>query len=103
MSQLERLKTIERKIEMDELLFPKIPNIDDWNDEQINKYYDDMVNGIKEKFGLTTDAELQEYFKAMERFEEIYNTGDEKEAAKFIAGYESELMIKKWERETNKS
>ena len=97
MSQLDRLKTIERKIQMDESLFPKIPNFDGMSEDEINKRYDELVIKIKNKFGLTKDSELKEYFEATKKWYDMYEAGKEKEAAKFIAGYESELMKKKIE------
>ena len=74
----------------------------DWqkmSEDEINTRYDALVKSIKDKFGLD-DQGVKEYSEAMKKYEEIYNTGEAKAAAQFIAKYE--LSLKKKRDETKK-
>lgn len=96
-----RMKKIEQAYLLKKDLFD-ISDIDNMSDEELTRRYDDHVIKIKNKFGLTKDVEVREYFDALSRFYEMVKKGNGEEADHIFAKYEQDLMIAKWEKETGR-
>ena len=101
MDYKSRLEKIEREYTLKKDLFD-MSYIDNMSDEELTRRYDDHVAKIKDKFGLTKDAEVQEYFDALSRFYEMVKKGNGEEADHIFAEYEADLMKAKWEKETGR-
>ncbi|MCH7972538.1 MAG: hypothetical protein IH949_01370 [Bacteroidetes bacterium] len=97
------LKSRLRKVEQGYLLKKDlfyVPDFENWSDEALTRWYDDYVIEIKNKFGLTKDVEVREYFDAMSRHYEMCKKGNGEEADHLFAKYEADLMKAKWEKQT---
>ena len=90
-----KLKALEQIFTMNKDSFSKVDRVDNMSEEEINKEYSKIIADRKEVFGLTTDAELKDFSKAMEQFQKLYDAGKPQEANRYIAKYENALIIKK--------
>jgi len=94
-----RLRKVEQGYLLKNELFD-MSDIDNMSDEELARRYDDYVIKIKDKFGLTKDVEVQEFFDALSRHYEMCKKGNGEEADHIFAKYEADLMKAKWEKQT---
>ncbi len=93
-----RIKQLEKQIEMNPNLFPGVINFENIPEDELKRWYEKEIIGIKTKFDLN-DSEVEIYFETLLKWEEIDKT-NEIEAAKFWTNYEQGLIINKWEKVT---